>query len=310
MVEEARQIVGQVVAAATAPPPPTPNKIQTYSNPNASPKFPTSTNLSSLLKKPLSNSAPSTIHTVSTNANSSFPAKISLQSFASLKLYDRLRNSDGSSNNKFKTTKTSRESCEALTLEKNRMPTVRSVTWNPSVKDSTEQNSKGGSNKRRKFMELQPQLLSSKSFGKPHASLFESNRNATFAEFGRAEQTCASYLVTSKPTTVAGHSQSNSLFRVATTTSTSTDLMQRNYSSTSCSDRHLTKRNDLLASFTAASQQQQSINQTLSASYSNNCMDFSDLRGFIGDALGAPSFEKPKQQSPSPQTNNTSAGKP
>jgi hypothetical protein len=56
-------------------------------------------------------------------------------------------------------------------------------------------------------MELQPQLLSSKSFGKPHASLFESNRNATFAEFGRVEQTCASYLVTSKPTTVAGHSQ-------------------------------------------------------------------------------------------------------
>ncbi len=107
-----------------------------------------------------------------------------------MKLYDRLRNSDGSSNNKCKTTKTSRESCEALTLEKNGMPTVRSVTWNPSVKDPTEQNSKGGSNKRRKVMELQPQLLSSKSFGKPHASLFESNRNATFAEFGRVEQTC------------------------------------------------------------------------------------------------------------------------
>jgi hypothetical protein len=311
MVEEARQIVAQVVAAASAPPPPTLNKIQTFSNPNAIPKFPTATNLSSLLKKPMSNSAPSTIDIASTNANSSFPAKISLQSFASLKLYDRLRNSDGSSsNNKCKTTKTSRESSEALTLERNRMPTVRSVTWNPSVKDPTEKNCKGGSNKRRKVMELKPQLLSSKSFGKPHASLFESNRNATFAEFGRAEQTCASYLVTSTPTTIGGHSQSNSLFRVATTTNTSTDFVQRNYSSTSFSDRHLSKRNDLLASFTAASQQQQSTNQILSASYSNNCMDFSDLRGFIGDALGAPSFEKPKQQSPSSQTNNTTEGKP
>ncbi|MFN9979916.1 MAG: hypothetical protein ACK53Y_08390, partial [bacterium] len=63
--------------AASAPPPATPNYIQPYSNTNASPKFPTSTNLSSLLKKPLSNSAPSTIHSGSTNANSSFPAKIS-----------------------------------------------------------------------------------------------------------------------------------------------------------------------------------------------------------------------------------------
>lgn len=313
MVEEARKIVAEVVEAASAPPPPTPNKIQTFSNPNAFSKFPTSIHLSSLLKNPPSSSPPpSTIDTAPTNANSSFPAKISLQSFASLKLFDKLRSSDGSSssnNNKYKISKTTRASfSEALTLEKNRMPTDRSVTWNPSVKDPSEDH-RGVSNKRRKIIELQPQLLSSKSFGKPHASLFESNRNATFAEFGRAEQTCATYLAC-QPTT-SGHSQSNSLFRVSTTTNISTDVMQRKYSSTSFSDRHVSKKNDLLASFTAASRkQQQPTNQVTPASYPDNCMDFSDLRGFLGDALGAPSFELPKQQSPSSQTTKTSDGKP
>jgi hypothetical protein len=305
MVEEARQIVAQVVAAASAPPPPSPNNVQVFSNPSAISTFSTSTNLSSLLRKPLSNSAPATIDTVTTNTNNSMPAKISLQSFASMKLIDKLRNSNGSSskytnNNK----RNQRASSEALTLEKNPMTTVRSVTWNPSVKD-TPDNNKVNTNKRRKILELQPQLLSSKSFGKPHASLFESNRNATFAEFGRAEQTCATYLA-SQPATVS-HSQSNRLFHISTTT-TSTSTMQRNFSSTSFSGPQV-KKNDLLASFAAASQPKPS-HQLPTSSLSNSCMDLSDLRGFLGDALGAPSFVQSKQQSPSSPTTTTTEGQP
>eukprot|EP00594_Rhizosolenia_setigera_P020024 CAMPEP_0178980364 /NCGR_PEP_ID=MMETSP0789-20121207/26450_1 /TAXON_ID=3005 /ORGANISM="Rhizosolenia setigera, Strain CCMP 1694" /LENGTH=717 /DNA_ID=CAMNT_0020670759 /DNA_START=49 /DNA_END=2203 /DNA_ORIENTATION=+ len=59
-------------------------------------------------------------------------------------------------------------------------PKARSVTWNHGVIEYSD------SNKRQKVTGSVQTLKSSKSFGKPDAGLFESQRNATFAEFGRS----------------------------------------------------------------------------------------------------------------------------
>lgn len=69
----------------------------------------------------------------------------------------------------------------SLTISKTRKN--RSVTWDNQL-DHRNSNSIGHNVKRRKFSEPAT-LKSSRSFGKPDASFFETNRNATFAEFGR-----------------------------------------------------------------------------------------------------------------------------
>jgi len=58
----------------------------------------------------------------------------------------------------------------------------RSVTWNHQLE--SRNNGDRITAKRRKFSEP-GNLKSSQSFGKPDASFFQTNRNATFAEFGR-----------------------------------------------------------------------------------------------------------------------------
>ena len=69
----------------------------------------------------------------------------------------------------------------SLTISKTRKN--RSVTWDHQLGHGNN-NNMGHNIKRRKFSEPAT-LKSSRSFGKPDASFFEANRNATFAEFGR-----------------------------------------------------------------------------------------------------------------------------
>ena len=160
--------------------------------------------------------------------------------------------------------------------------------------------------KRRKISTVeQPKLLSSKSFGKPDASLFESNRNATFAEFGHVDKSVhlSSYnnkslkpsvgLTDRAPTSAAaarigGMNQSVTLgcLRPSSLSSSAGNSagggsMNANASFPMASGRP----NPLLASF-ASSQRGKSVG-----------MDLNDLRGFIG-GLGPPAHGAPTKSSP------------
>ena len=66
-----------------------------------------------------------------------------------------------------------------------KMSTSRSVQWNNTFTEKTIYNASPG-NKRMRTPTFTGQSMkrSSKSFGKPNAEIFESSRNATFAEFG------------------------------------------------------------------------------------------------------------------------------
>lgn len=66
-----------------------------------------------------------------------------------------------------------------------KMATSRSVQWNNTFTEKTIYNSSPG-NKRMRTPTFTGQTMkrSTKSFGKPNAEIFESSRNATFAEFG------------------------------------------------------------------------------------------------------------------------------
>jgi hypothetical protein len=59
----------------------------------------------------------------------------------------------------------------------------RSVTWNQPIEESSLHSSK------RPKLSAKPSIIkSTKSFGKPDASIFESSRNATFGDFGRVHK--------------------------------------------------------------------------------------------------------------------------
>lgn len=66
-----------------------------------------------------------------------------------------------------------------------KMTTSRSVQWNNTFTEKTIYNASPG-NKRMRTPTFTGQTMkrSTKSFGKPNAEIFESSRNATFAEFG------------------------------------------------------------------------------------------------------------------------------
>ena len=72
---------------------------------------------------------------------------------------------------------------EEHTLGKSRKN--RSVTWNSPVEEPKSDSSNLPVAKRRKLMPQEPSMTrSNKSFGRPELGVFESVRNATFAEFG------------------------------------------------------------------------------------------------------------------------------
>jgi len=80
--------------------------------------------------------------------------------------------------------RTKRNSFEKTEPDGHNLVKKRSVTWNHPIENKqTFENP----NKKAKLFVSGPELKSSKSFGKPDASLFQSNKNATFAEFGRYE---------------------------------------------------------------------------------------------------------------------------
>ena len=189
MVEQAQQIIVQAVATAATLPGGggfnLPSQIQQdfglsgYNNNSVSSMPPPApvdvSNYGSVFSRSLLRLSPQ-----DNNMETHQPAKISpppspLQSFASMKLVGMMKDGDTSK----------RGSPEALSLSRRKN---RSVTWNQSVKAPSDAH-EALSLKRRKISQVeQPKLLSSKSFGKPDASLFESKRNSTFAEFGQMDK--------------------------------------------------------------------------------------------------------------------------
>ena len=233
----------------------------------------------------------------SANFSSTQPAKISppgspLQSFASMKLEGMIR--DGGNNSKRRASK------DALTLV-NRSKN-RSVTWNQSVKEPSG-DAELTLGKRRKTTtpgSTQPKLLSSKSFGKPDASVFECTRNATFAEFGRAGQTSALL--------ACPRQNQNSMFGKnfnETTTSLPHSFTYggalSNCSGSSGNSRPLSINalmNSSVPTATTAGRTKNSLLESFAAASSDGGRNLGDLRGFIGSALGAPSLSTSKSSSP------------
>ena len=171
MVEQARLAVFKAVAGATSF-----NEISSQSPVSTIPQFHAALNLSKSSPKNLGTKV--TI-AAQTNITPRPPPLPSTRTNEALTNPSQIPSSSSSSTTNTNTNTATINRAPSLTISKTRKN--RSVTWDHQL----DHGNRGNNNiKRRKFSEPAT-LKSSRSFGKPDASFFETNRNATFAEFGR-----------------------------------------------------------------------------------------------------------------------------